>query len=116
MVASRSSRRASQYSRPSTKFVPCLPPLPWRIACRRPVRATPAGLSTGISGFGSKERRSASASERPAPTATRGGERFAAVAVDLCRWQDGKVVEEFTNWDTLGMLQQLGAVPEMARA
>jgi steroid delta-isomerase-like uncharacterized protein len=30
--------------------------------------------------------------------------------------KDGMVVEEWTNWDTLGMLQQLGAVPAMARA
>jgi hypothetical protein len=34
----------------------------------------------------------------------------------MSRLQSGKVVEEWTNWDTLGMLQQLGAVPEMARA
>lgn len=34
----------------------------------------------------------------------------------LSRLSNGKVVEEWTNWDTLGMLQQLGAVPELARA
>lgn len=36
--------------------------------------------------------------------------------ITMSRLQNGKVVEEWTNWDTLGMLQQLGAVPEMARA
>jgi predicted ester cyclase len=32
------------------------------------------------------------------------------------RIEGGKVVEEWTTWDTLGMLIQLGAVPEPARA
>jgi predicted ester cyclase len=36
--------------------------------------------------------------------------------ITMSRLQNGKVIEEWTNWDTLGMLQQLGAVPEMARA
>lgn len=27
------------------------------------------------------------------------------------RIKDGKIVEEWTNWDTLGMLQQIGAIP-----
>ena len=36
--------------------------------------------------------------------------------ITMSRLQNGKVVEEWTHWDTLGMLQQLGAVPEMARA
>jgi predicted ester cyclase len=29
----------------------------------------------------------------------------------LSRLESGKIVEEWTNWDTLGMLQQIGAVP-----
>jgi predicted ester cyclase len=29
----------------------------------------------------------------------------------LSRVENGKIVEEWTNWDTLGMLQQIGAVP-----
>jgi len=29
----------------------------------------------------------------------------------LSRLEGGKIVEEWTNWDTLGMLQQIGAVP-----
>jgi steroid delta-isomerase-like uncharacterized protein len=31
------------------------------------------------------------------------------------RLEGGKVVEEWTTWDTLGMLVQIGAVPEPAR-
>lgn len=30
------------------------------------------------------------------------------------RLAGGKIVEEYTNWDTLGMLQQIGAVPASA--
>lgn len=33
--------------------------------------------------------------------------------ITMSRLRGGKVVEEWTNWDTLGMLQQLGAVPEL---
>jgi predicted ester cyclase len=29
----------------------------------------------------------------------------------FARVQGGKIVEDWTNWDTLGMLQQLGAIP-----
>jgi steroid delta-isomerase-like uncharacterized protein len=36
--------------------------------------------------------------------------------ITISRFQNGKVVEEWTNWDTFGMLQQLGAVPAMAGA
>jgi steroid delta-isomerase-like uncharacterized protein len=36
--------------------------------------------------------------------------------ITISKLADGKVVEEWSNWDTLGMLQQLGAVPEPARA
>ena len=34
----------------------------------------------------------------------------------LSRLESGKIVEEWTNWDTLGMLQQIGAVPAGAPA
>ena len=33
----------------------------------------------------------------------------------ISRLAGGKIVEEYTNWDTLGMLQQIGAVPASAR-
>jgi predicted ester cyclase len=32
----------------------------------------------------------------------------------LSRVANGKIVEEWTNWDTLGMLQQIGAIPAAA--
>ena len=34
--------------------------------------------------------------------------------ITLSRVADGKIAEEWTNWDTLGMLQQIGAVPAPA--
>jgi predicted ester cyclase len=34
----------------------------------------------------------------------------------LSRLEGGKIVEEWPNWDTLGMLQQIGAVPAGAAA
>jgi predicted ester cyclase len=34
--------------------------------------------------------------------------------ITICRLKGGKIVEDYTNWDTLGMLQQIGAVPEMS--
>jgi hypothetical protein len=33
----------------------------------------------------------------------------------ISRIENGRVVEEWINWDTLGMLQQLGAVPAPAQ-
>jgi len=34
----------------------------------------------------------------------------------ISRLEDGKIIEEFQNWDTFGMLQQLDAIPVMAHA
>jgi hypothetical protein len=31
--------------------------------------------------------------------------------LNITRLEDGKLVEEWSNWDTLGMLQQIGAIP-----
>jgi hypothetical protein len=36
--------------------------------------------------------------------------------INLTRLKDGKIVEEWSNWDTLGMLQQIGAIPTGAPA
>jgi steroid delta-isomerase-like uncharacterized protein len=36
--------------------------------------------------------------------------------ISIDRFEGGKIVESWNNWDTLGMLQQLGAIPEQARA
>jgi steroid delta-isomerase-like uncharacterized protein len=44
------------------------------------------------------------------------GKQVTVSGITISRVKDGKVVEEWTNWDTLGMLQQLGVVPEMAGA
>lgn len=44
------------------------------------------------------------------------GKQVTVSGITISRVSDGKVVEEYQNWDTLGMLQQLGAVPEMAEA
>jgi predicted ester cyclase len=44
------------------------------------------------------------------------GKQVTVTGITISRLKGGKVVEEWTNWDTLGMLQQLGAVPAMAGA
>jgi steroid delta-isomerase-like uncharacterized protein len=42
------------------------------------------------------------------------GKQVTVSGITISRVKNGKVVEEWSNWDTLGMLQQLGVVPEMA--
>jgi hypothetical protein len=32
------------------------------------------------------------------------------------RFAGGKMVEGYVNWDALGLMQQLGVVPELAKA
>lgn len=39
------------------------------------------------------------------------GREVVASGITFSRVRDGKIVEQYTNWDTLGMLQQLGVVP-----
>jgi steroid delta-isomerase-like uncharacterized protein len=41
------------------------------------------------------------------------GNRFKITAIDIDRIVDGKVVECWTNMDELGLLQQLGVVPQL---
>jgi steroid delta-isomerase-like uncharacterized protein len=36
--------------------------------------------------------------------------------LSFSKLENGKLVEDYSNWDTLGMMQQLGAVPAMATA
>jgi steroid delta-isomerase-like uncharacterized protein len=44
------------------------------------------------------------------------GKEVTVSGLTISRLQRGKIVEEFLNWDTLGMMQQLGAVPALAYA
>jgi steroid delta-isomerase-like uncharacterized protein len=44
------------------------------------------------------------------------GKQVTVSGIVVSRVANGKVVEEWTNWDTLGMLQQIGAVPAPAQA
>jgi steroid delta-isomerase-like uncharacterized protein len=44
------------------------------------------------------------------------GKHVTVTGITIDRFKDGQVVEGWTNWDTLGMMQQLGAVPEAAHA
>ena len=39
---------------------------------------------------------------------------FEVEAITIHRVADGKIAEEWTVWDALGMLQQIGAVPAAA--
>jgi steroid delta-isomerase-like uncharacterized protein len=44
------------------------------------------------------------------------GKQATVTGITIDRLEGGKIIESWNNWDTLGMLQQLGAVPEPARA
>jgi steroid delta-isomerase-like uncharacterized protein len=44
------------------------------------------------------------------------GKEITVTGLTLSRLENGMIVEEWTTWDTLGMLVQLGAVPAPARA
>ena len=44
------------------------------------------------------------------------GKEATVSGLTISRLEGGKVIEEWTTWDTLGMLVQLGAIPEPARA
>jgi steroid delta-isomerase-like uncharacterized protein len=39
------------------------------------------------------------------------GKQATATGISIDRWANGKIAESWVNWDTLGLLQQLGAVP-----
>jgi steroid delta-isomerase-like uncharacterized protein len=40
------------------------------------------------------------------------GAQTTITGISIDRYADGKLVESWSNWDTLGMLRQLGAAPE----
>jgi steroid delta-isomerase-like uncharacterized protein len=44
------------------------------------------------------------------------GKPVTITGITIDRFEDGKVVEGWTNWDTLGMMQQLGVIPVAAHA
>ena len=40
------------------------------------------------------------------------GERIEMTGITVERFSDGKIAEDWTNYDALGMMQQLGLIPE----
>jgi steroid delta-isomerase-like uncharacterized protein len=44
------------------------------------------------------------------------GKQATVTGISIDRVADGKIAEAWTSWDTLGLLQQLGAVPAPASA
>ncbi len=44
------------------------------------------------------------------------GKQFAISGVSIARLEKGKMVEGWVNWDALGLMQQLGVVPELGKA
>ena len=43
------------------------------------------------------------------------GKKLNITGVTICRFENGKIVEGYVNWDALGMMQQLGVVAETAK-
>lgn len=43
------------------------------------------------------------------------GKQATVTGVTIDRYEDGRIAEAWTNWDTLGLLQQLGALPTVAQ-
>ena len=44
------------------------------------------------------------------------GKQATVTGITIDRYDGGQVVESWTNWDTLGLLQQIGAVPSAMQA
>ena len=44
------------------------------------------------------------------------GKQFSITGVSNARFTNGKMVEGWVNWDALGLMQQLGVVPELGKA
>jgi steroid delta-isomerase-like uncharacterized protein len=42
--------------------------------------------------------------------------QFAITGVTIARFANGKIVEGFVNWDALGLMRQLGVVPEPVKS
>jgi len=41
------------------------------------------------------------------------GKESIVTGITIDRFKDGKIAESHTNWDTLGLLQQIGAIPTL---
>ena len=44
------------------------------------------------------------------------GKQFTISGIIVARLANGKIAEAFVNWDALGLMRQLGVVPELAKA
>jgi steroid delta-isomerase-like uncharacterized protein len=44
------------------------------------------------------------------------GKQFTISGISVARFTNGKMIEGWVNWDALGMMQQLGVVPELAKS
>ena len=44
------------------------------------------------------------------------GKQATITGISIERFSNGKIVESWDNWDTFGLMQQLGVVPQMAQA
>lgn len=52
----------------------------------------------------------------PLPGVPPTGKTSTVTGISIGRFVEGKLVETWVNWDTLGMLQKLGVVPVLAKA
>ncbi len=43
------------------------------------------------------------------------GRKVTVTGMTVSRVSNGKIIEDYENWDALGLMQQLGAIPEQAR-
>jgi steroid delta-isomerase-like uncharacterized protein len=43
------------------------------------------------------------------------GKQFNITGVSIARFTNGKMFEGYVNWDALGLMQQLGVVPELGK-
>jgi steroid delta-isomerase-like uncharacterized protein len=44
------------------------------------------------------------------------GKQFTISGISIARFVNGKMTEGYVNWDALGLMQQLGVVPELGKA
>ena len=44
------------------------------------------------------------------------GKQVAITGITIARFANGKMVQGYVNWDALGLMQQLGVVPELGKA